>query len=950
MSVWVWFAFSILGFTFLNKTETFVIARDHESDFLIKTYPEDFLPHSSVHEISTSSVRLNQRLHQTIATFNAEIYTKTSTINKEIRRIKFQARTQGNGSPTRPIYISPIPARETSLENTKSIHPIFQSAIRLDKGQVIDPGRIRLTFSDFLDPATVIFPENYEVSGNNPKEIILLENHFELDLVLSKDLVLGKSIVIKIKKIRGENGEISNDLELNLLYNDGIEDIQFINYNTLLINYKETATSLDPSYVEIMDEKFSLETVYDPLHPDLHLLKISPKVEAEKTYQIKISGRMDEENIYWPGSYREIILDRTPPRPVQVELSNEHEIIIHFDEPMDEVMSIVSNHYEINGIHPQEVSQGKISNQMLLTFEESLKEGNDYKLNIKKVEDIHGNAIEADKINFLFKKTEGTAFKELVINEVMAAPRAGNTLPNVEYVELLNVSSRDIALGGFRLHNSRSGTSIPQDTLKSGEYLILCRSTQKVNFEPYGKVIGLTNWPTLLNAGDNVKLFDQQGNVVDSLSYNNSNYGSTDLARGGYSLEIINPFYLCQQSNNLKPSISPMRGTPGQTNSIFDDTPDRIAPKMVNAIGKADQIIVKFSEPLALNLSNAEWDLSPPINMLDIQFINPERTEISLALDSPLAENVRYTLLVSKIRDCSGNLIDPGHNQFSFRVPSKAGPGEIIINEILFNPHTGTPKFVELYNSSNNYINLKNWKLGNESAGDIANRRVIAGQDLILEPNSYLAITTNADLLIKAYPKSQQILEMASLPSYPIKEGTVYLLDPEEELIEKLYYHENFHHPLLKEARGVSLERIDPTGMPNESRNWTSASGAIGHATPGFKNSQLFSAENSSQGITVSPEVFAPDAVGSQTFTTIQYNMKERGFVGTIKIFDISGKLIKDIIQNEVWGTNGFYIWNGTDLEGKKVRAGYYIIWLELLSVEGKVINIKKSVVVGSYF
>ena len=89
--------------------------------------------------------------------------------------------------------------------------------------------------------------------------------------------------------------------------------------------------------------------------------------------------------------------------------------------------------------------------------------------------------------------------------------------------------------------NSRRVTTIPSGILDPGRYMILAPRNQANQFLPYGQVLGLSNWPTLLNSADKVKLLDAEHFVIDSLDYNTASYGSSSIASGGYSLEIVNP-------------------------------------------------------------------------------------------------------------------------------------------------------------------------------------------------------------------------------------------------------------------------------------------------------------------------------------------------------------------------------------------------------------------------
>src|SRR5690606_38121284 len=136
----------------------------------------------------------------------------------------------------------------------------------------------------------------------------------------------------------------------------------------------------------------------------------------------------------------------------------------------------------------------------------------------------------------------------------------------------------------------------------------------------------------------------------------------------------------------------------------------------------------------------------------------------------------------------------------------------------------------------------------------------------------------------------------------------------------------------------------------NDPSNWHSASSSVGYATPGYKNSQADPLTVLDKGISIIPEVFVPDAPGEQNFTTINYEMDSRGFVATLRTYGIDGQLVKELCQNELWGSSGFYTWDGTNLSNQKVRPGYYIVWVQVIKLAGQVENVKKTVVVGSKF
>jgi hypothetical protein len=287
-----------------------------------------------------------------------------------------------------------------------------------------------------------------------------------------------------------------------------------------------------------------------------------------------------------------------------------------------------------------------------------------------------------------------------------------------------------------------------------------------------------------------------------------------------------------------------------------------------------------------------------------------------------------------------------------FVIPSEAKFGDIIINEVLFNPRTGSPKFVEVYNASSSYINLKDWKLANLNADrEVANRRVLFSEDFVIAPFSFWVFTTDKEKLKSEYPKGREekFLEYSSLPSYPISSGNVVLVNADETISEIFSYDDKMHHRLLRETKGVSLERLSPQISADDPNNWYSASASEGFATPGYKNSQIHDGFVGF-GIEVSPQVFVPDGVGEQPYTSIKYKMDQTGMVGTIRIYSVNGLLVRELCQNAIWGNEGFYNWDGTDSGGVKVRAGYYVVWVEIFDLQGNVKQIKKTVVVGTKF
>ena len=828
------------------------------------------------------------------------------------------------------------------------------SGLQVGEVIILQPDEMQVSFSQFFDPTIASQTGNYRINGKAPKTVNLLENGYIVELDLEKELTLFEPFELEVLKMVNDKGQESHNLKSISTYTDYLEEVFAKDPRTiLLVHMMEVEfTSMDTAVLKLVEKDYKIQMLKTSGANNVVQLNLDKDLEENITYTLQIPFRETKRGNRISGSKRDFTWDQTPPSLVSVTGLSKNELLLVFSEPIDPAFAILRNNYVLGEDHPINAIPQENTHHVILTFSKGFENGDTYELVIKQIPDFAGNFIQENSFAFIFENPDQLPFKSLVINEVMPAPRDGNSLPNVEYIEILNISTNPIQLGGMEISNSRSSTFLPPGILEPEKFVILVPRTHVDQFTKYGSVLGLTNWPTLLNSSDQVSLKDKTGNVLDSLHYSLESYGSTSIAQGGFSLEIVNPYFPCYPASNLKPSVSPVRGTPGSKNSVFDDTPDRISPRLLSAVAHGDTTVeLTFSKLMRLLPQTDKWTFSPHLAIKEIK-MGTDLNTVILSFHEKLKEGIRYSLKVENIRDCLGNLISLDHQTTFFTLPSKGLKGDVILNEVLFNPRTGTPKFIEIYNASDKFINLKDWKLANlDNAGQVANRKVIFHEDHIIIPKSFKVFTTDINSLHTQYPKGDvsTFIGLSSLPSYPIASGNVVFLEPDEKFAEILSYSEKMHHVLLKEKRGVSLERLSFRTGVDDPENWQSASSTDGYATPGYKNSQNF--ENEGNGIIeIQPKVFIPDAAGEQNFTKISYRMKQSGVNATVRIYGINGLLIREICQNDIWGNEGFYIWDGTDQNSRKVRPGQYIVWVETFDMKGNVDQIKKIVVVGVKF
>ncbi|MBL4651444.1 MAG: lamin tail domain-containing protein [Flavobacteriales bacterium] len=640
--------------------------------------------------------------------------------------------------------------------------------------------------------------------------------------------------------------------------------------------------------------------------------------------------------------------DQNLPALTDVVITSALTIKLAFSEPMDSA-SLVAGTYTISGGISvfSATTLGSPFDSVFLFFNSALDTGITYTVTVTGVTDCPGNSIGTpNSIEFILAPTP--AFGDVVINEIFADPSPIIGLPDQEFIELFNTTNKVINLSRCKY----DGANIPDGTyIVANGFVILCEDEDTLLFSQYGTVIGLSSWPSLTNGGETITLANASGTIIDQVSYNSSWYADSEKDNGGYTLERVNPFSVCNFDNNWQASTDTSGGTPGTQNSVYNLAPDAISPNLVKVlVNSSTEIIAVFSEGMNFSsLLAGNYSINNNITIDSIQLDNTNYYGLTLFI-SPISTSTIYTLTTDNITDCPGNLI--ADNTADFVLPENGEPGDIILNEILFNPLTGGSDFVEVYNNSPRYIDISKWSLASYDfdTDTIDNIKPIDSEQYIVYPDSYALITKDTITTLSYYPLSAQntFVEISSLPTYSNDDGTVILITQDNEVSDRFDYDSDMHFPLLTDDKGVSLERLDFDRETNDYTNWHSAAENIGFATPGYENSQYQPTEAPNNNIGVDPEIFSPDQDGYNDVLNISYKLPEPGYVGTVLIYDAKGRLVRQLMNNELLGPEGTISWDGTNDINEKSRIGIYIIFFSAYTTTGDVINEKITCVLAS--
>jgi len=262
----------------------------------------------------------------------------------------------------------------------------------------------------------------------------------------------------------------------------------------------------------------------------------------------------------------------------------------------------------------------------------------------------------------------------------------------------------------------------------------------------------------------------------------------------------------------------------------------------------------------------------------------------------------------------------------------------VVINELLANePGAYTRlEWVELYNADSVEHDLDGWAFVCKddttrippgtviSAGGF----LIIARQLLSEPPDTISFENRwgngsgvwGDAPEESFPAIQARMSLTNTG------GVIGLVDPLNN-VQTFSWDEDC-------GDGVSWERVS-----FEEDIWLCCVSFRGN-TPGEKNS-VSTPYSTTLELSIQPNPFSPDGDGFEDEVIFRYTLPVRSNL-TIRIYDIQGRLIKTLVEDEP-RASGEILWDGRDDENKIVRAGIYIIWAE---AEGNSYSQKKATVV----
>lgn len=233
----------------------------------------------------------------------------------------------------------------------------------------------------------------------------------------------------------------------------------------------------------------------------------------------------------------------------------------------------------------------------------------------------------------------------------------------------------------------------------------------------------------------------------------------------------------------------------------------------------ANEVLLEFSEDVDFStVSPGDFMLNDSTTPGNVS--QPESNQTLLEFDDPIPGGV-VEIMAQDVLSTTGWSL-PANTTITFTVYEAFANGDVIINEFMKDPPSGTAEYVELKNNTSKYLNLKDWEIGDSNS-----LSTLSSQDFTLLPDSFVVISADTNTL-RSYYGSVHYLQ-ASLPALNNGEDQIRLFDSGETLVDSLQYNSDWG------GVDVALERRDASVPSIYSENWgDSPSDDFG--TPGTVN------------------------------------------------------------------------------------------------------------------
>lgn len=392
---------------------------------------------------------------------------------------------------------------------------------------------------------------------------------------------------------------------------------------------------------------------------------------------------------------------------------------------------------------------------------------------------------------------------------------------------------------------------------------------------------------------------------------------------------------------------------------FFDDIkvsgsilPDITSPELISVkIMSQDRLRLNFSEPV--DFSDFQLTINGEFCNVNSLQIADNQESVEVVMDVEFQTGIPYEIEVIGLKDEAGNSLRNTSKVTGLSEPLNVG--DVVFNEVMFHQADSAAEYIEFYNRSGKVIDMSGMVFTTlKSDGSLNSGNKIPTETLIF-PSDYLAVTNDTGAVRKyhACPPDAKIIQ-SGWSALNNESSTLVLTNPAKDtIVDSFRYDVSMHHVLVKNPKGVALERINPAWPVQDVNNWHSAASSHNYGTPGFINSQYRNmdelSEEGDQYFYLESTVFSPDNDGNNDVCVLHYNFPETGNVFNICILTPAGEKVFSLVEQFISGQEGVLTWDGRNRRGQLANIGVYVFYIEIFNPNtGKRKCMKLPVVLSS--
>ena len=98
------------------------------------------------------------------------------------------------------------------------------------------------------------------------------------------------------------------------------------------------------------------------------------------------------------------------------------------------------------------------------------------------------------------------------------------------------------------------------------------------------------------------------------------------------------------------------------------------------------------------------------------------------------------------------------------------------------------------------------------------------------------------------------------------------------------------------------------------------------------------------------PRVINPNGNGTDDYAMIILSHTNLGSLVTLKVYNLNGRMVKELANNTLVTGKTRFVWDGTDYNGGIVSLGHYFIISEVILSNGTTERYREKIVVATGF